>query len=116
MAARFPARRHGHQCADALALPRRAHVDPARVAGRPVRPALPDDSPAGAGRSARGGRAMSHDPSQGEKKVVPFWPHYLLSEFIAWYIVLGILVTLAAMWPAGLEAKANAMLTPQHVK
>ncbi len=59
---------------------------------------------------------MSHGPSQGEKKVVPFWPHYLLSEFIAWYIVLGILVTLAALWPAGLEGKANAMLTPPHVK
>ena len=64
---------------------------------------------------------MSHDPSksappQGEKKIVPFWPHYLLSEFIAWYIVLGILVTLAALWPAGLEAKANALLTPEHVK
>jgi quinol-cytochrome oxidoreductase complex cytochrome b subunit len=59
---------------------------------------------------------MSHDPSHGEKKAIPFWPHYMLSEFIAWYIVLGILVTMAALWPAGLEAKANAMLTPQHVK
>lgn len=50
------------------------------------------------------------------KKLLPFWPHYLLSEFIAWYVLLGVLVTLAAFVPAGLEEKANPLLTPEHVK
>ena len=50
------------------------------------------------------------------KKLLPFWPHYLLSEFIAWYIILGVLVILAAFVPAGLEEKANPLLTPEHVK
>ena len=50
------------------------------------------------------------------KKLLPFWPHYALSEFIAWYIMLGVLVTLAALFPAGLEDKANPLLTPEHVK
>ncbi|MBI5876586.1 MAG: hypothetical protein HZB53_02965 [Chloroflexi bacterium] len=59
----------------------------------------------------------SHAPAAPEEKqTLPFWPHYMLSEFIAWYIVLGILVTLSALFPAGLEAKANAMATPPHVK
>lgn len=51
-----------------------------------------------------------------EKKLLPFWPHYVLSEFIAWYVILGVLITLAALFPAGLEDKANALLTPEHVK
>jgi quinol-cytochrome oxidoreductase complex cytochrome b subunit len=51
-----------------------------------------------------------------EKKILPFWPHYVLSEFIAWYIILGVLITLAALFPAGLEEKANALQTPEHVK
>jgi quinol-cytochrome oxidoreductase complex cytochrome b subunit len=48
--------------------------------------------------------------------LLPFWPHYVLSEFIAWYIILGVLITLAALFPAGLEEKANPFQTPEHVK
>ena len=55
------------------------------------------------------------DTTQG-KKLLPFWPHYVLSEFIAWYIILGVLIILAAFFPAGLEEKANALQTPEHVK
>lgn len=51
-----------------------------------------------------------------KKRLLPFWPHYVLSELIAWYIVLGILIVLAAILPAGLEEKANAFTTPEHVK
>jgi quinol-cytochrome oxidoreductase complex cytochrome b subunit len=45
-----------------------------------------------------------------------FWPNYILDEFIAWYIGLALLVILASLFPAGLEAKANPLLTPAHVK
>jgi quinol-cytochrome oxidoreductase complex cytochrome b subunit len=51
-----------------------------------------------------------------EERLLPFWPHYVLSEMIAWYIVLGILIILAALFPAGLDEKANAFSTPEHVK
>ncbi len=50
------------------------------------------------------------------KKLLPFWPHYVLSEFIAWYIMFGILLALAAIFPAGLEDKAAPLQTPAHVK
>ncbi len=50
------------------------------------------------------------------KNLLPFWPHYVLSELIAWYVILGILVMLAAFLPAGLEDRANPLLTPEHVK
>lgn len=55
------------------------------------------------------------DESQS-KKLLPFWPHYVLSEFVAWYIMFGILLVLAVTFPAGLEDKANPLSTPEHVK
>ncbi len=60
--------------------------------------------------------ASKNDNSSSPKKLLPFWPHYVLSELIAWYVILGILVTLAAILPAGLEDRANPFLTPEHVK
>jgi quinol-cytochrome oxidoreductase complex cytochrome b subunit len=54
-------------------------------------------------------------PEPGEKSV-PFFPHYILSEGIAWYIVLGILIILASLWPVGLEGKADSLQTPAHIK
>ncbi len=50
------------------------------------------------------------------QKLLPFWPHYVLSEFIAWYVLFGILIALAAFFPAGLEEKADPFKTPEHVK
>ncbi len=60
--------------------------------------------------------AKKSDTSAKPKKFLPFWPHYVLSELIAWYIILGVLVTLSAILPVGLEDKANPLQTPQHVK
>ncbi len=54
--------------------------------------------------------------SKKPKSLLPFWPHYILSETIAWYIILGVLITLAALFPAGLEEAADAFKTPEHVK
>ncbi|MGB8643830.1 MAG: hypothetical protein WCF84_01210 [Anaerolineae bacterium] len=59
---------------------------------------------------------MSSQEQEQEKKLLPFWPHYVLSEFIAWYLILGLLIIFAAFMPAGLEDKANAFQTPEHVK
>ena len=50
------------------------------------------------------------------KQLLPFWPHYVLSEFIAWYFMLGILIALATIIPAGLEDKADPFRTPPDVK
>jgi quinol-cytochrome oxidoreductase complex cytochrome b subunit len=46
----------------------------------------------------------------------PFFPDYILDEVIAWYGVLALLVVLASLFPAGLEAKADPLVTPQHIK
>lgn len=56
------------------------------------------------------------NPEPREKKFLPFWPHYVMSELIAWYIVLVILIILAAFFPASLEDKADPFKTPDHVK
>jgi quinol-cytochrome oxidoreductase complex cytochrome b subunit len=50
------------------------------------------------------------------EKLKPFFPHYVLDEVIAWAAILAVLVILASVLPAGLEDKANALETPQHVK
>ncbi len=54
--------------------------------------------------------------AQQSKKLIPFFPDYLLDEVIAWYVGLAILVVLASLFPAGLENKADPLLTPAHVK
>lgn len=51
-----------------------------------------------------------------EEDLLPFFPHYILDEVIAWYVMLGVLVVLASMFPAGLEEKADALRTPPHIK
>jgi quinol-cytochrome oxidoreductase complex cytochrome b subunit len=55
-------------------------------------------------------------PAQKSRKRIPFFPDYLLDEVIAWFVGLAILVVLASLFPAGLEDKANPLLTPAHVK
>jgi len=46
----------------------------------------------------------------------PFYPHYILDEVIAWAAILAVIVVLASVLPAGLEEKADPLVTPQHVK
>jgi quinol-cytochrome oxidoreductase complex cytochrome b subunit len=55
-------------------------------------------------------------PGQKVRKLIPFFPDYLLDEVIAWYVGLAILVILASLFPAGLEGKADPLNTPAHVK
>jgi ubiquinol-cytochrome c reductase cytochrome b subunit len=53
---------------------------------------------------------------QDKKKLLPFFPNYILDEFIAWYVMLAILIILASLFPAGLEEPANPLVTPEHTK
>ncbi len=55
-------------------------------------------------------------PDASERKLKPFFPDYILDEVIAWFVVLGILVILASVFPAGLDDKANPLETPAHIK
>jgi quinol-cytochrome oxidoreductase complex cytochrome b subunit len=51
-----------------------------------------------------------------KEKTIPFFPHYIFSEGIAWYILLAILVILSSIFPVGLEENANPLETPPHIK
>jgi quinol-cytochrome oxidoreductase complex cytochrome b subunit len=51
-----------------------------------------------------------------KKRLLPFFPNYVLDEVIAWYAMLAILVILASMFPAGLEEPADPLRTPEHAK
>ena len=57
---------------------------------------------------------MSDRPDR--KKLIPFFPDYILDEVIAWYIALALLIVLASLFPAGLEELADPLNTPAHVK
>ncbi len=56
------------------------------------------------------------EKNKEEKQLLPFWPHYLLSEFIAWYVMLAVLIALASLIPADLQARADPFRTPADVK
>jgi quinol-cytochrome oxidoreductase complex cytochrome b subunit len=55
-------------------------------------------------------------PAQPKRKMLPFFPNYLLDEVIAWYIMLAALIVLASLFPAGLEEPADPLHTPEHTK
>lgn len=55
-------------------------------------------------------------PRDDDEELRPFFPHYIVDELIAWYAIIAILVVLASVFPAGLEAQANPLETPAHTK
>ncbi|MHB8891042.1 MAG: cytochrome b N-terminal domain-containing protein, partial [Candidatus Limnocylindrales bacterium] len=55
-------------------------------------------------------------PEVEQEPLRPFFPHYLIDELVAWYVILAILVILASLFPAGLEGQANPLETPAHTK
>ena len=63
---------------------------------------------------------MSIEPQEEKEKekgdLIPFFPHYVLSELIAWYAMLAILIVVVSLFPAGLEEKADPLRTPPHIK
>ncbi len=55
-------------------------------------------------------------PESRQERLRPFFPHYLIDELVAWYVILAILVVLASLFPVGLEGPANPLETPAHTK
>lgn len=53
---------------------------------------------------------------EGDEPITEPFVNYLFSELIVWYIVMGLLVVLVSLLPARLEAKADPLRTPAHVK
>jgi quinol-cytochrome oxidoreductase complex cytochrome b subunit len=56
------------------------------------------------------------EAGQEKKRLLPFFPHYVLDEVIAWYVMLAVLIVLASLFPAGLEEPADPLRTPEHAK
>lgn len=71
------------------------------------------DPPHAPAASASG---LARDSQTDRRALLPFVPNYVLGELSAWYIVIGLLGALVTLAPAGLEDKADALLTPAHVK
>ena len=62
---------------------------------------------------------MATTNPETEKDSVPFFPHHFMTEF---YVVIGIVVlaiiigALGMLFPVGLQAPADSLNTPLHVK
>jgi ubiquinol-cytochrome c reductase cytochrome b subunit len=55
-------------------------------------------------------------PETEQERLRPFFPHYLIDELVAWYVILALLVILSSLFPVGLEGQANPLQTPAHTK
>jgi quinol-cytochrome oxidoreductase complex cytochrome b subunit len=53
---------------------------------------------------------------KGEKINMPWFPNFVISEVVVTYILLGLLIVLASIFPAGLEERPDPLRTPPHIK
>ena len=52
-----------------------------------------------------------------EVKVLPFWPNFVYREMVVWFLLLGILFTVAIFFPPSLDKEADLMApAPEGVK
>ncbi|MFQ6088866.1 MAG: hypothetical protein ACE5K0_08205 [Candidatus Methanofastidiosia archaeon] len=51
-----------------------------------------------------------------EGETIRFFPDHVLTEAIVAYIALGIIISLAVLFPAPLKEPANPFETPAHIK
>ena len=83
-----------------------AGKEPAEAAGKEVPEAV---------SAAVEARVYSHG-RKPKRKLLPFFPNYVLDEVIAWYVMLGLLIILVSLVPAGSAPPADPLKTPQHTK
>jgi ubiquinol-cytochrome c reductase cytochrome b subunit len=62
------------------------------------------------------GESVPASETRKERKLLPFFPNYVLDEVIAWYVMLAVLIVLASLFAAGLEEPADPLRTPEHTK
>ena len=55
-------------------------------------------------------------PQSSDDKKFPFFPDHFLTEVALALFLMFLLTCLALIFPAGLDAKANPLVTPQHIK
>ena len=60
--------------------------------------------------------SIESQEAQPRRRLLPFFPHYVVDELAAWYLMLAVLVILASVLPAGLEDPADPLRTPEHSK
>ncbi len=56
----------------------------------------------------------NHKPPEASGE--PFYPDHVIVQLVQALIVIGVLVTLAALSPAPMEPKADQFTTPLHIK
>ncbi len=59
---------------------------------------------------------MPFEEEQKEKKWIPWFPNFVITEIIVMYIMLAVLIILASIFPSGLEEIADPLRTPPEAK
>lgn len=60
--------------------------------------------------------AFEEEDKEKEKRPIPWFPNFVITEVIAMYIMLAVLIVLASIFPAGLEEIADPLRTPPEAK
>lgn len=61
-------------------------------------------------------KGSSNEDKTAEEEGRPFFPNHFLKEVIAVYLVIGVLFTLAILYPFPLHEEANPFQTPEGIK
>ncbi len=68
-------------------------------------------------KTKRGKRATKKaDWKEKRTQTIPFFPDHFISEATVMLLIIGILSILTIFFPAGLEEKAHALITPGKIK
>ena len=50
-----------------------------------------------------------------EPRGTPFYPSHFIKQMIVVYLVIGAVISLAVLWPVGLQEKAEPLVTPSGI-
>lgn len=59
---------------------------------------------------------MAFEEEEKEQKPIPWFPNFVITEVIAMYIMLAVLIILASIFPSGLEERVDPLRTPPEAK
>lgn len=60
--------------------------------------------------------SAEHLKEWGDQPTIKFFPYHVTAEITNVFLLIGVYILLAVLKPAGLEARANPLITPEGIK
>jgi quinol-cytochrome oxidoreductase complex cytochrome b subunit len=61
-------------------------------------------------------QSAEHHKEWGDQPTIKFFPYHVTAEITNVFLLLCVYLLLAVVWPAGLETRANPLITPEGIK